>query len=124
MCGSILRARLMESVVLSAMRVVLRVGKCRVACLCARWMDARRFKRDRPPSIRHPPSQRGELFFFDWINEFENSRFRFVNDARGEKRAAKPNAIGMRGRDDAVDLNFAGSRRLEGSRFFLFVNLE
>jgi len=62
MCGSILRARLMEGVVLSAMRVVLRVGKCRVACLCARWMDARRFKRDRPPNIIH--QHREELFYF------------------------------------------------------------
>ena len=66
MCGSILRARLMESVVLSAMRVVLRVGKCRVG-VCLRAMDdARRFKRDRPPNIHLLLflQREGELFFF------------------------------------------------------------
>ena len=74
MCGWILRARLMESVVLSAVRVVLRVGKCRVG-VCLRAMDARRFKRDRPPNIHTTVLERGELFFFDWINELKTLGF-------------------------------------------------
>jgi hypothetical protein len=62
MCGWILRARLMESVVLSAVRVVLRVGKCRVG-VCLRAMDdARRFKKDRPPNI-YFGFREGSFFF-------------------------------------------------------------
>jgi hypothetical protein len=80
--------------------------------------------RDVSKGIGRQTSTTTERSFFFSIGLFENSRFWFVNDARAEKRAAKPNAIGRRGRDDAVDLNFAGSRRLEGSRFFLFANLE
>jgi len=63
MCGWILRARLMESVVLSAVRVVLRVGKCRVG-VCLRAMDdARRFKKDRPPNIHHHYFTTESFFF-------------------------------------------------------------
>jgi hypothetical protein len=75
MCGWILRARLMESVVLSAVRVVLRVGKCRVG-VCLRAMDdARRFKKG--SAAKHLFwLQRGELFFFSiWINELKTLGF-------------------------------------------------
>jgi hypothetical protein len=43
---------------------------------CLRAMDARRFKRDRPPnSHHHCVRERGELFFFDWINELKTLGF-------------------------------------------------
>ena len=62
MCGWILRARLMESVVLSAVRVVLRVGKCRVG-VCLRAMDdARRFKKG--SAAKHLFYYREGSFFF------------------------------------------------------------
>ena len=43
--------------------------------VCLRAMDARRFKRDRPPNIHTTVSERGELFFFDWINELKTLGF-------------------------------------------------